>query len=365
MGHIHITLVGGQPTPVYQGIIFTEPDEVLLICSKETFEVSERIKSEISVSCRIKIFEPVDFSKILIKTNELAKELEDNKVTVNISGGTKPWSLAFFSVFQHREDTDVYYIDQNAVAWNITTGEQNVVQFDMDAQFRLYGNALNSYKKLEDYRDEDKEALQVIKRLRNSNPKDFNELTTKLSKKNHLTEHKLPNGSELLWNKEERFLKITLCNNGSKYTEILRSPNIRNLLLNTGWFEYEVALMLSKWEKAKEIRLNCMFPAKNNAPKNEADIIVDTGSKLLFVECKTQIHEITDIDKFRSVVKNYGGMGSKALFVTDTPMTIQALEKCEDNGILSFSIKNIMMGQEPSEMLNLLLNTALDKINPR
>ena len=74
--------------------------------------------------------------------------------------------------------------------------------------------------------------------------------------------------------------------------------------------------MLSSWEYAKEIIMNANFPYKNNNPKNEIDIIVNTGNRLLFVECKTQINDITDIDKFRTAVKNYGGMGCKALFIT-------------------------------------------------
>ena len=53
---------------------------------------------------------------------------------------------------------------------------------------------------------------------------------------------------------------------------------------------------------------------------------------------QTRLFKITDIDKFRSAVNNYGGLGSKALFITDIPLSEQALEKCVDNNILSFSI---------------------------
>lgn len=72
-------------------------------------------------------------------------------------------------------------------------------------------------------------------------------------------------------------------------------------------------------------------------PKNEIDIIVNTGQKLLFVECKTMLQNSTDIDKFRTAVKNYGGLGSKSIFITENEMTPLQKEKCEESGIPYFS----------------------------
>lgn len=72
--------------------------------------------------------------------------------------------------------------------------------------------------------------------------------------------------------------------------------------------------------------MNVEFPYKNNLPKNEIDIIVNTGDKLLFVECKTRICDNTNIDKFSAAVKNYGGMASKALFVSNMPMDDKPIE---------------------------------------
>ena len=34
MSKVHITLVGGQPAPVYHGIVATQPDYVFYVCSK-------------------------------------------------------------------------------------------------------------------------------------------------------------------------------------------------------------------------------------------------------------------------------------------------------------------------------------------
>ena len=139
------------------------------------------------------------------------------------------------------------------------------------------------------------------------------------------------------------------------------SAHTELLFTNTGWFELEVAAMLSRWDKSRHVRLNCVFPTKANSTKNEIDIIVDTGTKLLFVECKTQIYSITDIDKFASAVKVYGGYGSKSLFVTDAVMRDNALEKCKDNRTLSFSIQTDWRHAE--KKLHELLDKELYNIN--
>ena len=137
------------------------------------------------------------------------------------------------------------------------------------------------------------------------------------------------------------------------------------MAFNSGWFEFKVAKILSKWDKCKEICMNCKFPFREKVDKNETDILINTGSKVLFVECKTQINNITDIDKFRSVIKNYGGMGSKGLFVTNAKMTDIAKAKCEEHGILSFSLQDSHLGLTEEKALQLLLESELFNINTK
>ena len=115
----------------------------------------------------------------------------------------------------------------------------------------------------------------------------------------------------------------------------------------------------------KELRLNCIFPDKNNSPKNEIDIIADIGSKLLFVECKTQVKNDTDVDKFKSAVSNYGGIGSKALLVTDVPIKSKTSEKCIDNNIMTFSIAKNRGSTNCVLKLIELIENELYHTNPR
>ena len=111
--------------------------------------------------------------------------------------------------------------------------------------------------------------------------------------------------------------------------------------------------------------MNCHFPFVEGIDKNEVDIIINTGTKILFVECKTQIHDTTAIEKFRSVIKGYGGTASKGLFVTDAKMTDIAKAKCKEHGILTFSLQDEHEGMTNEEAIAALLDEELYNINAK
>jgi cystathionine beta-lyase/cystathionine gamma-synthase len=250
----------------------------------------------------------------------------------------------------------------------------------MDRQLNLYSDkALTEYTPFKQFTQQDFEQIKKIREVRNFNRLEFNELTSKmyefqqnkeLSGQQHekvvQSESKM---SELVWNRATDSYRMYLFKQGNSQKKLeveFCSPNITKLLLNTGWFEYEVASILAKWKYAKEIRLGCRFSTKETKDdKNEVDIIINTGTKLLFVECKTYIKNITDIDKFRSVVRNYGGLNSKAIFITDETIDLKAKEKLDDNRLMSFSLKDNHLNLPLEKALFLLLESELNQINPR
>jgi hypothetical protein len=379
---VHITLVGGQPAPVYHGIVATQPDKVVFIYSKNSDDAVEKIKAEIKIDVdEQKPLDTTNPTEILNRANALATKYKDDDITLNISSGLKSWSHLFGRVFDNMPNASVVYMDQNNVLWNYRTMEsKSDFDFDMDVLFRLYGNRLENYKRLEDYTERDLKALEKIKRIRMFNVADFNLLTAVLNEKqkNVLKNQNsgkfdlMANGSQsyVEWEKTTKdsigFVRIFLAKKNGKSQEVtFESENAVDLAFNSGWFEYEVATLLSKWSKAKSIYLNCHFPFKPNIDKNEVDIIVNTGSKILFVECKTQITHTTDIDKFRSVVKGYGGTGSKGIFVTDAKMTDVAREKCKEHGLLSFSLQDEHLGMSTDKALAFLLDSELFNINTK
>lgn len=367
MEHYHISLVGGQPMPVYQGIIHVNPDRVLLICSDKTRKDAEGIQNEFKgVDLEIKELDPVNLEIIQKQIDNIQNNIPvQSFLSVNITGGTKPWSIMFYNQFIQRKLTSVFYIDQNNKLWNFSDGTTATVSFDLDVQFKLTGNPLVTYNSLESYSESDFHAIKQIKALRQINFTDFNSITSSLQKYPHENKSVGKKGSYIEWLPNEKAFKCFFQNKKIHKEQTLKSKNIQNLLLNTGWFELEIALLLRKWSQSKDIRLNCRFPAKSKGDKNEIDIVVNLGNKLLFVECKTQIFDMTDIDKFASAVKVYGGLGSKMLFITESEMKDKAIEKCTDHGILFFSLQSTFQIELTERMLFALLDNELFKINAK
>lgn len=379
MSKIHITLVGGQPAPVYHGIVATNPDKVVFVYSEESWEVVEVLKKEIDIPVdEQKPLDPTNPVEILRRAEMLARKYKEDDISVNISSGLKSWSHLFGITFDKQPNAAIVYMDQNNRLWNYRTMQSlSDFEFDMHTLFRLYGNSLeNNYKKLSDYTDKDDKAVEKIEEIRRFDTKSFNALVTLLNSKkqnqlkNFSTGYFRDKGNSVEWTRkgvdqenDRVVLSLFHEKKGEKRWEIV-SPNAISLVFNSGWFEYEVAKLLSSSKKAKEVCLNCRFPFKQNLDKNEIDIIINTGTKLLFVECKTQITKTTDIDKFRSVVKTYGGTGSKGLFVTKEKMSDMARAKCAENSILSFSFKDAEnWNLKPEKALALLLDNELFNIN--
>ncbi len=375
MAKIHITLVGGQPAPVFNGIVATTPDKVVYIYSNVSEEVLVKLLKEV----------PLPFDKILLDVTSptlikgcaetLAQKYSGDEITVNITSGLKSWSHWFGVVFQNQENASVIYMDQNNILWNYKTMEQySDFEFDMQTLFRLYGNSLeNNFTPFANYTREDFDVITKIEKARATLIKDFNKLTTVLSASqqnelNNLRKGRFDvNESYVQWDKDLCSVDMCLKSRNRKSGSLFnfKSPNVMNLVFNAGWFEVKIAKILSGWNRAEEICHSCRFPFNAVKDKNEVDIIVNTGSKVLFVECKTQIANTTDIDKFRSVIKTYGGTGSKGLFITDSPMSEMARKKCDEHGILNFSLKEQHLGMEPEKALFLLLESELLNINAR
>ena len=352
--HVQIALAGGSPTPVYQGITHLHPDQILLVCSEMSKEMAENIRKELHMYRKedVLIFPISDTDiKAMYQWAETIEQSLPKGITIslNITGGMKMWSVIFSQVFRRRRrSSQIFFIGQDGTYYDFKNKESlEKVNFDMDAQFRILGHEMDSYTPLSEYTNEDFNVLNIVQSL------SFSEKThyflfciTKL----FVEEYKKKYGNcdynnpfsvteklnSLCWNPDTKTFE---CKLGHR-TYSFSSPHVCSIVLNTGWFELYVARMISRTYPAEQIRMNCLFRNKKNTPKNEVDIIVNTGSKLIFVECKTQVFDTTSVDKFRSVVHNYGGLGSKHLFVTNSPMKPEAKEKCDDHGIMTFHFED-------------------------
>ena len=374
MKKVHITLVGGQPVPVYIGIKDDgQASTVVLVCSPQSKTEAERIKEQFPKrNILVKECPPVELDDIEKLAIGLFKDYSDYEKTINLTSGTKLWSLTFFRVFNQDKNSHFIYIDQNNQIIDILTKESHIGAINTLKRFEMYGTPLTSFRMLEEYDEEDLFVAKEIERLRNRY--EFIRLTgnrnaREMNESDILTTEK---GSRLEYSQDERWVRIDLYTNNGFLTKEFHCQHLFDILFNSGWFELKTAIELNKNERINNIWLNCEFADSEGNPKNEIDIIAEFDNRLLFVECKTMIHDSTDIDKFRSALRNYSGTSSTGIFVTnDKPNASNmsryehAMEKCKDNGILTFNFSLWRSNPINTSTLKAIVNEQIQLQNKR
>ncbi len=373
---INISLVGGQPFPVYAQILDNQPDIAILVCSKATRKYAENVKALIELK-----FNKIDIyiTEISDQDNKLADEAikaqcdlyckPSTSLTVHVAGGTKPWAILYAKHFGGK--ATIVFIDQNNVIWNMDTLESHRLDstsITIADVFTLQGVKISSTS-FESFDATDAKCVQEIKQLRKCNFRAFNRITMDLSSHPNLSSSS-SDACSISWNAEHRQYDCHFEYHG-KFDKVvdksLSSPHIKHLLLNTGWFEYEVASLLNHWPMTDQIVMNVNINYEGQAKTvNEIDIIVKTKhDKLLFVECKTQIFDSTAIDKFNDVVKKYGGLGSKRIFITEVPLKDLPKDKCTKSGIPHFSMQSILKSEQSRLAFFAQLDDYMSNINER
>lgn len=376
MKKVHITLVGGQPVPVYIGIKDDgQANTVILVCSPQSRVEAERIREQFPKrQILVRECPPVALAETENLAVELYKEYADYEKVINLTSGTKLWSLTFFRVFYPDKNSHFVYVDQNNLIVDILTKATHIGAINTLVRFELYGTPLTSFRMIEEYDEEDLRVANEIESFRNRNRYEFYLLTvssksTEMKESDVLTTEK---GSRLEYSVDEQWARIELNTGKGRFAKEFHCRHLTDILFNFGWFELKTAKELRKNERVNNIWLNCKFADSEGNPKNEIDIIAELGNRLLFVECKTMIHDSTDIDKFRSALRNFSGTSSTGIFVTnDKPSAANvaryehALEKCKDNGILTFNFS--LWRSNPTEMPTLMaiVNEQLQLQNKR
>lgn len=362
MVHIHITLVGNQTYPVYLGIAEDEisPDMVILVHSENSLTEAQRIAAEFAdsnIEFRYELCNPVNVKQVLAKAKELAQSMsDDNHYTINLTSGTKVWSIIFHEAFENKPNVKFIYVDQTCNIYDLSTGEMRMgAAIDTHRVFRLNGTSALRYLRFEDLTEEDLDAITRIRQLTRVNRAAVTDVTNyEFSKARNRRRDKFESvkfpGSSIAWDLDKKEVTLTITNKKTVATDTISSPHIFSLMFNAGWFEAEVARQLSFWKHSREIMLNVVFPYSERVAKNEIDIIVNTGNRLLFVECKTSIHSVTDLDKFSKAVRNFGGTGCHAMFVSYSSMGDKPSEKCRDNNIIPFSFQDTLNAVNSGEV---------------
>lgn len=373
MARVNISLVGKQTFPVFAQLIDGQPEQVVLVCSKQTQREAERIGRALGRKCpamavAIQTLGTTDHRAVLADIRAMADVYgrPGNEVTVNLVGGTKLWSLWFHQVFAGRACCVV--IDQNNVVLDVDTLECH--RFDsqvitLDDIIGLAGVRISRKTPLGHYTPEDIALIPKIEEMRRINPQAFLDLTINGQWDAFSMKH--ARGCELHYDRAAGVITAEMTNHRRSFTKpfTLQAPHVAEVLMNHGWFELKVALLLSRWPQARHVWLGLeVMPEQGGPTLNEFDVIIETtASKWVFVECKTQVYTPTDVDKFSEVSRRYGGMGCKVIFVTDVPMKPLAAEKCRQARIPNYDMQAITASDAATQAFYDQLDRYAGEIN--
>lgn len=328
---LHISLVGAQPLPVFNGVRYVKPDSAFLLHSKDTLDVAQNVNSALEGRCQLFEVElPLDYNYCLQKFEYLVKNVKDVDISVNVSGGTKIMTLAALEVAR-KNSLRCFYMDQNNQVVDLPSGKSMIYsqEIELGRYFQLFGQSAQGTSRF----DMLEENMLEFGRMISVNYSKMNGLLGDFRKNKYDEKRsfKLKNSKcELGWDVDKQSVMVYVDSTGEE-THVA-GENAFHIVFNTGWWELEVGEMLNGWPLARRIYWNTKIPRHSvDNIKNEIDLIVDTGVKMLFFEVKTQVFDIKDIDKFRNVVRNYGGLGAKSYLITLFKPSPEVIEKCNDN----------------------------------
>ncbi|WP_185290439.1 Card1-like endonuclease domain-containing protein [Chryseobacterium lactis] len=362
----HISLVGGQTLPLYLGIIESNSDFIHFVYSKDSAE-SIKVLKEIFKDKKIKTYECNAFNhgEILTLFNSIVLSFSvDDDFVFNITGGTKLMALAATEVVQ-KSKGKAFYFNQDLTYYEIPSYEiRNITNnLEINDFIKLSDNKISSYTDISIYKESDFKTAQKISNFSSSNSREYSAILRFKDQKfgNSMSlplrgDHQVNNNLFVSW--DENGMEV---NTASDTLLEVSSNNIHSLFFNAGWWELLVAQVVNGWKQKIDIYTNVILPYKNEdaQSKNEIDVLVNTGKRLVFIECKSGNILASDINKMKAVRETYGGRIARSLLVSKYKPTDRIIEKCKELDIdIFYCYEN---SRKKSNDIGQLINT-LDEL---
>ncbi len=351
---IHISLLGKEPLPCYYAIREYKADRIYLLGTSDNKEIAEAICRFLFKKGKKVSFEsviPYDPSDIIQACEKIHQAFPQAECLYNLTGGTKVMSFAAYAIAM-KHKADAIYISQENKMVSMRTFETRPFDCSLGIEeiFELHGQQLSRQEEVTSDKEQAVECSLIIKNFIINHPK----LYRKLQQKNFV------NSSSLCLKK----IKGGGCIIESEGTPLfcIDHPNSSLLLFKGRWWEILVADAITRWKKKQNytfsVYKNVVFKPRSlkgqkitSEPKNEIDLLINIGNKLIFVECKSGTVTQEDIYKLNSVRHTYGGGMSRAVLISFYPLNDILKEKANENHIRIYARNHIA---EQCDFLNRL-----------
>ena len=334
------------------------PEEVFLLSSPVAIDQTERLElilkqSGVGVS-RWPIDDPWDVEHIRERVLEFVVNHDHGDIALNVTGGTKPMSLAAYEIFRYL-DKPVYYVqpERDYVVW---LHPRDRASFDLadriklPAYFTAYGMRLVSCR-----RDGIPEHLRT---LTESLIKGVSKFSGPLSILNALASQS--EGSLVSPSLDERHVHSAyvqeLIDLFVSHDLVKRIPQNKlcfpsedaRFYVNGGWLEEHVYGVLFNLRKeiptiqdlARNIKVE--WDIKGSPVENELDVAILADNRLYIIECKTKKFTsdkgpdvaTADVLYKLDTLRDYlGGAGSRAMLVSYRDLTKATRLRAKEFGI--------------------------------
>lgn len=359
MEKFHITLLGKECLPAYYPIIEFHPDFIYIIGTEQNAYIARRLQKVLSSKgFRSKALDvdAFDIRSIIAQFEAIHAQIDPgSEVTYNITGGTKLMAIGAYIVARQHNAQVVYTNSDSYIDLNTFESHTLNCTVDNETIFALQGQILKSY---EVYR-EDKDTLSVAYQIMNfiRHDKKIYARLHNLHIKQQL--QKFYHTDTLLYRADENSISIE--NEGKVLLQITH-PNARLLLWEGRWWEILVSHAIYEWSNGRYVIWHSViFDPKDkdakaqNKDKNEIDILINTGNKLLFVECKSGNATQDTINKMGMIRQIYGSDKSSSVLVSFYPIRKELYEKARESKL------NVIRGDSRQNALEQIAD-RFDKI---
>ncbi|MBK5275575.1 MAG: DUF1887 family protein [Desulfuromonadales bacterium] len=351
--HTHLFLVNDDLVPNITPVLDPSfcPKKVFLMSSSATHISAGRLKKILNDAGVVVhdwfINDSWDIEHVREKVLEFVGDHGHGDIALNVTGGTKPMSLAAYEIF-HYADKPVYYVnpENDNVVWMHPRDRKS---FDLADRIKLplFFNAHD---------------LRIVSSKNGAIPQKLRDLASLLvsdvsryvhhlailnyfasesegtllspaQKNEHLKDQELQSLIKLL-------ADLYLLTVDSKFRLRFMSEDAR-FFVNGGWLEEHVYSVLGGLSSIQDLARNVDFvwDEKESPVKNEIDVAFLADNKLYLIECKTKNFECKQSDadevlyKLDTLRDYLGGKEARAMFVSYNRIPAIHKKRSEELGI--------------------------------
>jgi len=346
-----VCLISDQHMPNLLTVHAVKPDFLVLIetdrmqkknAAQNFLKALETGGLAFQVKNKHRIYHLLDENSISAAKNifqSATSQYPDAQWIVNITGGTKPMSIAAYDFFRSQRDAVIYYVPLNNLnALNFTDGSSIKLNYKVTAKEFLAGYGFSFTEESEIKEGAVSEqwfntSLYLVSNYNNQKVTNFLKNISRISRENNRQGRK--NGLDILasdglkWEDRDLLGHIltifpTIKENGNLITGKLTAPEV--CFLTGGWLEIFVWFLLSRHSDILGIwDVHLGYHIGTNGSNamdemNELDISLMQDQTLCIVECKTgeQKHdkEGNVLYKIEAVKRQFGAIKVKSCLAT-------------------------------------------------